>query len=251
VLGAAAQEAVSSGNVTPGGLVTAGVLGVLAHKAGNVRRPETAGPSSVRPGVSPHHDPSDGLGPPKKAEDTSSGANANASQTHRELHAGAHSSDQPAAVQKEPQGSEHTAAQTSGHNAAESTSAPETKHLTADDILKKYEEMFPGQDGLRDLGLLEGAVARTKTAEYYEQADVNRQAAYLFKGLADNHAFHDGNKRITVQSVREFLQSNGKDLGQTTDMQLFELCDRMVAEKWSVDRTEAELSKFISSGISK
>ena len=56
--------------------------------------------------------------------------------------------------------------------------------------------LFGGRPGLRDLNLLESALARPQHVfGYREDADLaDLAAAYAF-GLARNHAFVDGNKR--------------------------------------------------------
>ncbi|MBJ7459847.1 MAG: type II toxin-antitoxin system death-on-curing family toxin [Thermoleophilaceae bacterium] len=67
-----------------------------------------------------------------------------------------------------------------------------------------------GSDGLRDEGLLESALARPVNLAAYEE-DVSTQAfaaAYLF-GIAKNHPFVDGNKRVAYTAAEAFLILNG------------------------------------------
>jgi death on curing protein len=67
-----------------------------------------------------------------------------------------------------------------------------------------------GADGLRDEGLLESALARPQNLCHYENvSDVARLAACYGFGLAKNHAFVDGNKRIAFIAVGVFLRLNG------------------------------------------
>jgi len=49
-----------------------------------------------------------------------------------------------------------------------------------------------------DRGRLESALARPQNAAAYEDADIVRQAATFFWGVAANHAFRDGNKRTAA-----------------------------------------------------
>jgi death-on-curing protein len=57
-------------------------------------------------------------------------------------------------------------------------------------------ELFGGASGVRDGGMIESALARPQNKAAYEDASLDRlAAAYLF-GLAKNHGFVDGNKRI-------------------------------------------------------
>src|SRR6266853_804122 len=59
---------------------------------------------------------------------------------------------------------------------------------------------FGGAPGLRDEGMLQSALERPVNKWRYEQAGlVELAAAYAF-GLAKNHAFVDGNKRIAYMS---------------------------------------------------
>lgn len=67
-----------------------------------------------------------------------------------------------------------------------------------------------GDDGVRDLGLLESALARPQNIEAYESdADIARLAAALGFGIAKNHPFVDGNKRTALAATRTFLLLNG------------------------------------------
>jgi len=69
---------------------------------------------------------------------------------------------------------------------------------------------YGGSGGLRDAGLLESALARPVNKQSYDaKATVfDLAAAYAF-GLARNHPFVDGNKRIAFASIAMFLSENG------------------------------------------
>lgn len=67
-------------------------------------------------------------------------------------------------------------------------------------------EEFGGMQGLRDRGLLEAAIYRPQNG-YYE--DLVHEAAALMESLANNHAFLDGNKRISFALTDTFLRING------------------------------------------
>jgi death-on-curing protein len=65
-----------------------------------------------------------------------------------------------------------------------------------------------GGEGIRDAGLLDSALARPKNLVSYATPDAaDRAAAYAF-GLAKNHAFVDGNKRMAWVCARLFLRLN-------------------------------------------
>jgi death-on-curing protein len=67
-----------------------------------------------------------------------------------------------------------------------------------------------GADGLRDEGLYESALARPQNLHADEGVtDIARLAACYAFGLAKNHAFVDGNKRIAFIAAGVFLRLNG------------------------------------------
>ena len=74
-------------------------------------------------------------------------------------------------------------------------------------------ELFGGSSGIRDLGLLESALAMPQASfggtllhsDLYEMA-----AAYLFH-IVSNHPFLDGNKRTGTAVALFFLKWNGID----------------------------------------
>jgi death on curing protein len=70
-----------------------------------------------------------------------------------------------------------------------------------------------GQIGLRDAGLRDSALARPKHSWAYEQdADVATLAAEYGFGIAKNHAFLDGNKRVAFVATNVFLLINGVEI---------------------------------------
>jgi death on curing protein len=70
-----------------------------------------------------------------------------------------------------------------------------------------------GQLGLRDIGLLESALARPQNVWTYEpDADLAALAAEYGFGLARNHAFLDGNKRVAFVATNVFLIMNGLEI---------------------------------------
>lgn len=71
---------------------------------------------------------------------------------------------------------------------------------------------FGGSAGIRDEGLLESALARPRNLLAYGEPSLMALAAAYAFGLAKNHAFVDGNKRITFAAVDVFLQLNDHEL---------------------------------------
>lgn len=72
-----------------------------------------------------------------------------------------------------------------------------------------------GGDGLRDRGLFESAMARPHNQALYGDPDAAALAAAYAYGLARNHAFIDGNKRIAAVVSETFLLLNGYRLTAT------------------------------------
>jgi death-on-curing protein len=67
-----------------------------------------------------------------------------------------------------------------------------------------------GSLGLRDRGLLESALERPRNRLHYDtDADLPALTAAYGFGLANNHPFVDGNKRVAFQAMYLFLGLNG------------------------------------------
>ena len=87
--------------------------------------------------------------------------------------------------------------------------------VATDVVLAVHDEQLSehgGLPGVRDMGLLQSALARPRNLFAYEGADlIGLAAAYGF-GLARNHPFNDGNKRVSAVVTELFLALNGLDL---------------------------------------
>jgi death-on-curing protein len=79
------------------------------------------------------------------------------------------------------------------------------------DIHAEQLALFGGADGVRDLGLLESALARPLNKHAYGEIDLAALAAAYGFGIAKNHPFVDGNKRAAFASIVVFLGLNGID----------------------------------------
>jgi death on curing protein len=62
---------------------------------------------------------------------------------------------------------------------------------------------------LRDPGLLDSALARPQNAFAYGEEDIVTLAVRLLAGVAQAHAFEQGNKRTSFVAMTEFLMING------------------------------------------
>ena len=83
--------------------------------------------------------------------------------------------------------------------------------LEVDEVIDMHAEqlaIFGGPEGIRDHGLLESADLRPVNQWHYGQTDLAALAAAYAFGLARNHAFVDGNKRIAFHAMMVFLRGN-------------------------------------------
>lgn len=89
--------------------------------------------------------------------------------------------------------------------------------LTVQDVLSLHAaqvELYGGHHGVRDMGLLESAVAQpqaTLGGVYCHEFPFAMAAAYLFHIVRD-HAFLDGNKRAGLVAALVFLDLNGVEI---------------------------------------
>ena len=76
-----------------------------------------------------------------------------------------------------------------------------------------------GGEGIRDEGLLQSALARPQNLLAYGDPppDLASLAAAYAYGIARNHPFIDGNKRMALIVARLFLLLNGIDLVATQE----------------------------------
>jgi death-on-curing protein len=88
-------------------------------------------------------------------------------------------------------------------------------------VLALYQDMVAasgGAAGLLSEGLLESALARPLNRRLYEGVeDLLDLAATYAIGIASNHAFIDGNKRIAFLALGQFLIDNGVALTANDD----------------------------------
>lgn len=93
----------------------------------------------------------------------------------------------------------------------------QVRYITLDEVLAIHDSMveqYGGSHGIRDIGLIQSAVARPQSTFGGEDLypTLFDKAAALFHSLMFNHAFLDGNKRTTLTSTARFLYLNGYEL---------------------------------------
>jgi len=116
--------------------------------------------------------------------------------------------------------------------------------LTLEEVIEIHREMierYGGSAGIRDIGLLQSAVAMPQASfgGQFLHADLfERAAAYLFH-IVQNHPFVDGNKRVGAMAAFTFLKLNGLTLtAPDTD---FENVILLVAQG---ELTKADVAEF-------
>jgi len=86
------------------------------------------------------------------------------------------------------------------------------EYLDLDDLVKIARHAIGEDVAIKDVGLLESALARPRASAFGRDAypDLHLKAAALFQSLAHNHALVDGNKRLAWTACRTFLAINGQ-----------------------------------------
>lgn len=96
------------------------------------------------------------------------------------------------------------------------------RYLTPEQVLFVHARLIAeigGEHGIRDLELLQSAVARPQAVfdgnELY--SDIYHKAAALLESLINNHPFVDGNKRTGITATAMFLRINGHLLSTSNE----------------------------------
>ena len=90
-------------------------------------------------------------------------------------------------------------------------------YLTLPELLHIAGRVLGSDPPVRDIGLLESAVARPQATAFGADAypDLDAKAAALLHSLARNHALVDGDKRLALAAVIAFYGVNGYRLTLT------------------------------------
>jgi len=89
--------------------------------------------------------------------------------------------------------------------------------LNLEEVLSLHADqiaLYGGDHGVRDIGMLDSAVAQpqaTFDGEFLHKNLFEMAAAYLFH-IVQNHPFLDGNKRTGVVAAMVFLDLNGIEI---------------------------------------
>lgn len=123
------------------------------------------------------------------------------------------------------------------------------RYLTLGEVVTLHRavvEATGGAEGIRELGGLESALAQPKAT--FDAIDlyptvVDKAAALAF-GLAMNHPFVDGNKRIAHAAMAVFLDLNGFAIDASVDQQ-----ERVMLDLAAGNMTRQALTGWLSSHV--
>ena len=126
----------------------------------------------------------------------------------------------------------------------------EPEWIAEETVLRAHREQIAehgGSDGVRDMGLLQSALARPQNAFHYNQViSLSKLAACYGFGIAKNHAFVDGNKRAALVTALTFLQLNGYGLHSTQEenyLAFYDLAQGQLTEEQLAAWLESKLKK--------
>ena len=126
-----------------------------------------------------------------------------------------------------------------------------TEWLTISAVLAIHDEQIAehgGSDGVRDMNVIESAIARPRHLMNFGDPtpDMAALAATLAFGLAKNHGFVDGNKRTSAVATETFLALNGLK---------FTASDEQIVQVWTDvgagQLTEDKLAEWLRAYILK
>ncbi len=124
-----------------------------------------------------------------------------------------------------------------------------TRYLSLREILTLHERIAAGSGGgvgVRDLGLLESAIAQPRQS--FDGADLHPsiidKAAALGFSLISNHPFVDGNKRVGHAALEVFLMLNGYELNASVDEQ-----ERVILAVAAGRLTREEFARWVADHV--
>lgn len=118
---------------------------------------------------------------------------------------------------------------------------------TVEHILLLHRKMIAcsgGSSGVRDMGLIESAIARGQAAfgEVELYSSIEQKSAAIGCGLTQNHGFVDGNKRIGMAAMLLILRRNGVHISYT-QQELIELGLAVAQGVLDVEETTAWIQR--------
>jgi death on curing protein len=124
-----------------------------------------------------------------------------------------------------------------------------TEWLTIAVVLAIHDEQIAehgGTDGVRDMNVIESAIARPRHLMNFGNPtpDMAALAASLAFGIAKNHGFVDGNKRTSAVATEAFLILNGFKL-TASDAEIVQVWADVGAGQMAEDKLAEWLRAYI------
>ncbi len=114
------------------------------------------------------------------------------------------------------------------------------EYLELEDMLQLVRHLGVGP--VRDLGLLDSAVARPRSSAFGEDAypSISLKAAALLHSITNYHALVDGNERLAWLATTVFLDLNGL-APELSDEQAFDLVWEIASSSIDVEAISSKL----------
>ncbi|MBU5465386.1 type II toxin-antitoxin system death-on-curing family toxin [Virgibacillus sp. MSJ-26] len=111
------------------------------------------------------------------------------------------------------------------------------------------ERFSPGEQiGIKSPSLLDSAVNRPKQSAFGTDAykSIFEKAAALFESIAQNYAFHNGNKRTAFLSLAQFLSYNEYHFEMANQIEQADFTINVVNKKYTFSEIVAIIEKSSS-----
>lgn len=118
-----------------------------------------------------------------------------------------------------------------------------TVFLDLADVLALASRLLGDPPPIRDVGLLESAVARPRTVVFGVEAyeTIWTKAAALLQSIVNNHALIDGNKRLGWLATAVFLELNDLPISQASNDDVYEFVLSVASGSPEVDEIAEQL----------
>jgi death-on-curing protein len=123
-----------------------------------------------------------------------------------------------------------------------------TVFLDLADVLALASRLLGDPPPIRDVGLLESAVARPRTVVFGVEAyeTIWTKAAALLQSIVNNHALIDGNKRLGWLASAVFLELNDIPISLASNDDVYELVLSVASGSPDVEEIAKRLQSLIN-----
>ena len=123
-----------------------------------------------------------------------------------------------------------------------------TVFLDLADVLALASRVLGDPPPIRDVGLLESAVARPRTVVFGVEAyeTIWTKAAALLQSIVNNHALIDGNKRLGWLATAVFLELNDIPISLASNDDVYELVLSVASGSPDVEEIAKRLQSLIN-----